>query len=257
MGSWPSGPDTDGGVRRDAAAVLLAADGLNSRLRARVSGDEVVSSAYVAYRGAVPINALADTSGLALDDVTFYVGPQCHLVQYPLRGGEMLNQVAVFRSPRALAGEADWGTPDELDIAFTGTCAAVRRALPDLWRDRWWRMYDRAPISRWVHQRLALTGDAAHPMLQYLAQGACQALEDADCLAAAVTKHDGPAGPDWDAALATYEEARTVRTARVQRTARDWGELWHCDGLFRTVRNALLVDRAPDDYRHIDWLYGG
>jgi salicylate hydroxylase len=63
-------------------------------------------------------------------------------------------------------------------------------------------------------------------------------------------------GTDWDAALHDYTAARTVRTARVQRTARDWGDLWHCDGLFRTVRNALLADRDPADYRYIDWLYG-
>jgi 2-polyprenyl-6-methoxyphenol hydroxylase-like FAD-dependent oxidoreductase len=243
--------------RRDSGRVVVAADGLNSRLRHRLSSDEPVSSAYVAYRGAVPIDDLADTSHLALLDVTFFVGPCCHLVQYPLRGGEMFNQVAVFRSPRAMAGEPDWGTPDELDAAFAGTCATVRDALPDLWRDRWWRMYDREPIDTWVDRRMALTGDAAHPMLQYLAQGACQAIEDAACLAGVAGKHGSDLnGTDWDAALHDYTAARTVRTARVQRTARDWGDLWHCDGLFRTVRNALLADRDPADYRYIDWLYG-
>jgi salicylate hydroxylase len=256
--------------RRDAGALVLAADGLNSALRGRLSGDDPVSSAYVAYRGAVPTENIADTADLALDDVVFYVGPHCHLVQYPLRRGEIFNQVAVFRSPRALAGEPDWGTPDELDAAFAGTCDLVRAALPNLWRDRWWRMFDREPITNWVDGRLALTGDAAHPMLQYLAQGACQALEDADCLAGMVGKHGGgtvgkheggtaggtAGGTDWDGALRGYAEVRTVRTARVQRTARDWGELWHCDGLFRSVRNAMLADRDPGDYRYIDWLYG-
>jgi salicylate hydroxylase len=242
--------------RRDAASVVLAADGLNSTLRPRLSTDEPVSSAYVAYRGAVPLAELDDTADLALEDVVFYVGPHCHLVQYPLRRGEIFNQVAVFRSPKALAGEPDWGTPDELDRAFAGTCERVRMALPNLWRDRWWRMFDREPIDNWVSGRLALTGDAAHPMLQYLAQGACQALEDADCLAAMVGKHAGPDVVDWPAALHGYAEVRTVRTARVQRTARDWGELWHCDGLFRAVRNAMLLDRDAGDYRHIDWLYG-
>jgi salicylate hydroxylase len=254
--------------RRDAASAVLAADGLNSALRSRLSTDEPVSSAYVAYRGAVPLAELGDTSDLALDDVVFYVGPHCHLVQYPLRRGEIFNQVAVFRSPKALAGEPDWGTPDELDTAFAGTCERVRAALPNLWRDRWWRMFDREPIGTWVSGRLALTGDAAHPMLQYLAQGACQALEDADCLAAMVAKHAGPDthpdthpdargdSVDWPAALHAYAEVRTVRTARVQRTARDWGELWHCDGLFRAVRNAMLTDRDAGDYRYVDWLYG-
>jgi salicylate hydroxylase len=246
-----------GAHRRDTGRIVIAADGLGSLLRSRLSGDEPVSSAYVAYRGAVPLADLPDTSDLALDDVTVFVGPGCHLVQYPLRRGEMFNQVAVFRSPKALAGQPDWGTPDELDAAFVATCDPVRAALPSLWRDRWWRMYDREPIDTWVDGRLALTGDAAHPMLQYLAQGACQALEDAACLAENTGKHVGNYSADWDAALSGYAETRAARTARVQRAARQWGDLWHCDGLFRATRNALLRDRDPTDYRHIDWLYSG
>ena len=254
--------------RRDTGRLVLAADGLNSGLRARLSDDRPVSSAYVAYRGAVPLTDIPDLAELALNDVVFFVGPYCHLVQYPLRRGEIFNQVAVFRSPRALAGDAEWGSPDELDAAFSGTCNAVREALGNLWRDRWWRMFDREPITTWVDRRLALTGDAAHPMLQYLAQGACQALEDADCLAGLVGKYAG-AGPgdpctadpraadvDWDGALRDYAEVRATRTARVQGSARDWGDFWHCDGLFRSVRNAFLRDRDPFDYRHVDWLYG-
>jgi len=236
--------------RRDTGRIVVAADGLGSDLRRRLSTDEPVSSAYVAYRGAVPLAELPDVSALALDEVVVYIGPHCHLVQYALRGGEIFNQVAVFRSPRALAGEAEWGTPDELDEAFAGTCDEVRSALPNLWRDRWWRMYDREPITGWVDERLVLTGDAAHPMLQYLAQGACQAIEDAACLGSQV------AGGDWDAALAAFEKERAPRTAEVQRRARAWGDLWHGDGLFRAVRNELLRDRDPHDYRHVDWLYG-
>ncbi len=234
------------GQERFRGAVVLAADGLNSLLRAKLSDDRPISSGYVAYRGTIP-------AAEPFDDVIVYVGPYCHFVQYSLRGGSMLNQVAVFRSPKALAGEQDWGTPDELDAAFEGTCDTVRTGLPRLWRDRWWPMYDREPITRWVDRRLALIGDAAHPMLQYLAQGACQAIEDADTLAGFAAKHPG----DWDTALARYAESRTVRTARVQRTARKWGDLWHCDGLFRSVRNELLRGRDPADYRHVDWLYEG
>jgi salicylate hydroxylase len=246
-----------GDRRRDRGRVVVAADGLGSRLRARLSDDEPVSSAYVAYRGALPLADLPDTSGLALDDVVVYIGPGCHFVQYPLRRGELFNQVAVFRSPRALAGEQEWGTPDELDAAFAAACDRIREALPNLWRNRWWRMYDREPISTWVHGRLVLTGDAAHPMLQYLAQGACQAIEDAAQLAEQATKARTANGTDWDRALAAYAEIRTVRTARVQRTARQWGDLWHCDGLFRATRNALLRDRDPGDFRYVDWLYAG
>ncbi|WP_169736868.1 FAD-dependent monooxygenase [Pseudonocardia spinosispora] len=236
--------------RRDAASVVLAADGLGSGLRSLLNTDHLVSSGYVAYRGTVPVAELTETDGVTLDEMVIYIGPDCHLVQYPLRGGELLNQAAVFRSPKALAGEIEWGTPDELDAAFRHTCDAVRAGLPRLWRNRWWRMYDREPIGTWVDRRLALVGDAAHPMLQYLAQGACQALEDADCLAGALGSTT-----DLDAALRTYDELRTVRTARVQRTARDWGKLWHCDGVSRAARNALLTDRTATDYRYIDWLY--
>jgi 2-polyprenyl-6-methoxyphenol hydroxylase-like FAD-dependent oxidoreductase len=101
-------------ARRDVGQLVLAADGLNSRLRRHVHQDEPVSSAYVAYRGAVPMSEVGDDPRIAPDDLVVYLGPDCHLVQYPLRGGEMFNQVAVFRSPRALAGEPDWGTPQRI-----------------------------------------------------------------------------------------------------------------------------------------------
>ena len=91
--------------------------------------------AYVAYRGAVPIEQRR-ANDISETDVVVYVGPGCHFVQYPLRGGEMFNQVAVFESPKALAGEEDWGTPDELDAAFAGTCEQVQQGLPLMWRDK-------------------------------------------------------------------------------------------------------------------------
>lgn len=234
------------------AQVAVAADGLRSRLRAHLSTDEPVVSGYVAYRGAVPMDQL--TRPLDEDarrDVVLHIGPGCHLVQYPLRRGEIFNTVAVFASPSFRRGATEWGGPDELDEAFAGACDPVRRGLASLWRDRRWPMSDRPPISRWVTGRLVLTGDAAHPMLQYLAQGACQAIEDAAQLAASVTEH-----ADWPTALKDYETARTRRTALVQTRARTWGEIWHVDGLPRLLRNELFRDRRPDDFKHIDWLYG-
>jgi 3-hydroxybenzoate 6-monooxygenase len=241
--------------RRDCGAVVLAADGLTSTLRGQLSADAPVSSNYVAYRGAIPIDDVRDVRGLALNDVVVYIGTRCHFVQYPLRRGEMFNQVAVFESPAAVAGETVWGSPEELDAAFASACEEIRSALPFLWRNRCWRMYDREPLECWLDRRLALTGDAAHPMLQYLAQGACQALEDADCLATQVAKHTTAGEIGWDAALRAYNSMRARRTAQVQRTVRSWGDLWHADGLLRAVRNELFRDRDPADYRHIDWLY--
>ncbi|MCU1604047.1 MAG: aromatic-ring hydroxylase (monooxygenase) [Modestobacter sp.] len=243
----------DGSLHR--AAAVVGADGLRSSLRARLSDDQPVSSGYVAYRGTVP----ADRAAAHVDpgDVTVFIGPGLHCVQYALRAGEMVNTVAVFRSPGYLADpdDPDWGGPEELDQVFTGVCTPVREALPLLWRDRRWQMYDRDPIPRWVDGRLALLGDAAHPMLQDLAQGACQSIEDAVALADALS---GPAGlpADVPAALAGYADARRDRTARVQSTARIWGEMWHVDGVARLLRNDLLRRLPTDHAEHLDWLYG-
>ena len=241
--------------REERAPVVIAADGLHSVARRLLSDDEPRSSAYVAYRGAAPATEITGRE-LDLSEVVVYVGPRCHFVHYALRGGQMVNQVAVFESPKALAGEADWGTPDELDAAFSGTCELVRAGIPQMWRDRWWRMYDRDPISTWVRGRIALLGDAAHPPLQYLAQGAVMAIEDGWVLGEHVARHLDADGVDWTAALAAYQAVRTEHCRRVVQTARAWGDLWHLDGEARLQRNALLRARSADDYSLTDWLYG-
>jgi salicylate hydroxylase len=235
--------------------VVVAADGLYSVARKLLSDDQPVSSAYVAYRGAIPI-AQAATLDFSMSDVTVFIGPRCHFVQYPLRGGEMLNQVAVFQSPKALAGEEEWGTPDELDTAFEQTCDSVRAGLPLMWRDRWWRMYDRDPIMNWVSGRVVLTGDAAHPPLQYLAQGAIMAIEDAWVLSEHVGAGLAAGGLNWDAVLAAYNAVRSEHCRRVVTTARAWGDFWHHTGELRQWRNEVLRERDVHDYSFVDWLYG-
>ncbi|CCK31888.1 salicylate monooxygenase [Streptomyces davaonensis JCM 4913] len=234
----------------ESAPLVVAADGLNSVARRLLVGDDVVSSDYVAYRAAVPIEQVRD-NGVAEKDVTVYIGPRCHFVQYALRGGDMFNQVAVFESPKALAGQADWGTPDELDAAFEATCDTVRKGIPLMWRDRWWQMLDRDPVENWVHGRIALLGDAAHPPLQYMAQGAIMAIEDGWVLA----RHYA-GRRDWDAALAAYEAVRVEHCRRVQSTAREWGKLWHLDGTPRRRRNEIMRARDTYDYGFTDWVYG-
>ena len=254
-----NGPDVAAAVTCQAAhraALVVAADGLWSTLRRNLSDDEPICSGYVAYRGAIPLSEAAELEGLSLGDVVVYVGPGRHFVQYTLRQGDMLNQVAVFASPAYQRGEADWGGPDELDAVFSACCRQVQHGAAKLGRERRWPMFDRLPISTWVQGRLALTGDAAHPMLQYLAQGACQAIEDAWTLAAQAPPPGSDGQDEWRVALDAYQKLRTERTAQVQLTARTWGDLWHCDGLTRAVRNELLRERDPADYRHVDWLYG-
>jgi salicylate hydroxylase len=244
------------GDQQEFAPVVLSADGLYSTARPLFSDDEPVSSAYVAYRGAIPIE-MVERLNVALDAVVVYIGPKCHFVQYPLRHGEMFNQVAVFESPKALAGEEDWGTPDELDGAFAETCDDIRAGLPLMWRDRCWRMFDRDPIKNWVKGRIALTGDAAHPPLQYLAQGAIMAIEDAWVMSVHAGANRSNGRVDWDRVLAAYNAVRPEHCRRVVTTARDWGNFWHHrPGPYREWRNRVLRERDIYDYSFIDWLYG-
>lgn len=241
------------------AGVVIAADGLHSVARQQFVGDEPVNSAYVAYRGAVPIDRVRENE-VSETDVVVYVGPRSHMVQYPLRGGEMFNQVAVFESPKAKAGEEDWGTPDELDEAFVGTCPPIQAGLPLMWRDRWWRMFDRNPIDNWVYGRVTLLGDAAHPPLQYLAQGAIMAIEDGwvlgEHVGAQLAAGRQVSELDWEPILTAYNAVRPVHCRRVVETARAWGELWHVDGETRQRRNDLLRSRDTYDYTYPDWIFG-
>lgn len=142
-------------------------------------------------------------------------------------------------------------------------CDHVREATASLWRDRRWPMADREPLDSWTRGRITLLGDAAHPMLQYLAQGACQAIEDAATLAGTLDTHASNANTAHTAAdrvekaLRAYQDTRAPHTARVQRSARTWGGIWHVDGVAKLLRDELLTTRPLDDYRHIDWLYDG
>ncbi len=248
---------TEAGVDYEAD-VVIGADGLKSTLRPLVASDEPVSSAYVAYRGTVPITS--ETPATDLEDVVVYLGPDCHLVQYPLRKGELLNTVAVFKSPSFERGEEQYGGVDELQAAYKDCIPAVQAALANLGTGIRWPMYDRDPIENWVAGRMVLMGDAAHPMLQYLAQGACQALEDAavlqDVTVGTVFSAEGTNPAAWDEAIAAFNSARAARTARVQRSARVWGESWHVSGLARTLRNLLFKSRKDNDFQYNDWLYG-
>ncbi|MEB3980073.1 FAD-dependent monooxygenase [Mycobacterium sp. 663a-19] len=234
------------------ADAVVAADGLWSTARALLSNDHPVCSGYVAYRGAVPINEIVPLH----DNIeVIWIGPHKHLVQYPIRGGELYNQVAVFRSDQFRQGfdsSIEWGTPDELDQHFGTACDHVRSSVTLLKRERRWPMYDRAPIDNWTLGRVTLLGDAAHPMLQYLAQGACQAIEDAHSLAMHMSAHRD----DVVAAFASYQNDRLPRTAQIQRLARVWGDIWHAtDSIIPALRNRVLARDSAEHYRDLDWLY--
>ncbi len=145
------------------------------------------------------------------------------------------------------------GSKEEVLSYFTGIGARPRQLLdaPKSWRR--WSTADRDPVESWTRGRVTLLGDAAHPMLQYLAQGACMAIEDAVTLAAALAR----TGCDFDAAFSLYQQARIPRTARVVLSAREMGRLYHAKGVERLVRNSLWKGRSNEGfYDALDWLYG-
>ncbi|WP_372983748.1 FAD-dependent oxidoreductase [Microbacterium sp.] len=231
------------------AKLVVGADGLNSRVRRLIADDEPVFSGYIAFRGATPVDASAATAGQS--DVHLWIGPDVHLMQYPVRSGTMYNQVAVFRTVRKAEGRKDWGNSDELLERFSPMCDEVRTTVAAHAGATAYPNFDKDPLTTFVAGRAVLIGDAAHPMLQYLGQGACQALEDGLTLAATLGGQ-----VDDVSGLTRYDELRVPRTTRCQRSARPWGESWHAtDPTFRAYRDRYLRLRAPEDYSELAWLY--
>jgi len=240
---------TDG--RHVAGDAVIGADGLWSRIRAQVMGDgPPLVSGHIAYRAVLAMARVPD--GIARDEVTLWAGPKLHLVTYPLRRGELLNLVAVFHSEHYEEGWDAAGDLDLIESHFAGTRPEVRHMLGmiDAWK--FWVLCDREPRRGWSQGRITLLGDAAHPMLQYLAQGANMALEDAVCLADQTGRH-----ATIPEALAGYEEARVLRTGRVQLMARVYGEAYHAGGVKAELRDQMLANRpAQAAWAGMAWLYG-
>jgi salicylate hydroxylase len=231
--------------------AVIGADGLKSNTRKYFADDTPICSEYVAYRGAVPIEELGNDANM--DDVIMWIGPNLHVVQYPVRKGKLYNQVVVFKSQNYKPDSNDWGTPEEMDKVFEGCHPLVENALSFIQRQIRWPMYDRLPIDNWTKGNFTLLGDAAHPMLQYLAQGGCQALEDAAYLADMLQLH----GDNFEQAFLAYQEERIPRTAKVQKSARIWGEIIHAeDPVSILLRDTLLEQKAAKEFEMIDWLYG-
>ena len=233
-------------------AALIGADGLWSPTRAAIVDDGAPRVAgHVTYRGVVPTDEIIDRSHL--DSMTIWIGPDLHLVQYRLRGGAVMNNVATVNSRRFRRGEKDFGGADELDGVFERADPRVRDMLRYISRDRNWVLHDREPVTNWTRGRATLLGDAAHPTLQYLAQGANMAIEDAVVLAEKVAA----AGDDYNRAFLAYQRERMNRTARVVLSSRFFGDYFHADGGARGLRNELARRRDPDNPWEADWLYRG
>ena len=232
--------------------ALIGADGLWSPTRQAVIADGAprIAGHYV-YRGVVPDEQIVDRS--RINTMTIWGGPDLHMVQYRLQGGAVMNNVATICSRRFRRDEANAGAPDELEEIFARTHPRVRDNLRYISRERNWVLHDRDPAANWTNGRVTLLGDAAHPTLQYLAQGAQMAIEDGVVLAEKVAA----AGDDFNRAFLAYQRERMNRSARVVLTSRFFGEFLHVDGGARELRNELARGRDTEHPWEVDWLYRG
>ena len=240
--------DSKGGRHRGLA--LIGADGVKSAVRRQYVGDDARVSGHVVYRAVVDKKDFP--ADLQWNAAAIWVGPNCHLVHYPLRGGEQYNVVVTFHSRDKEEWSVREGSREEVQSYFEGICSRARQLidLPKDWKR--WATADRDPIGQWTFGRAALLGDAAHPTLQYLAQGACMALEDAVTLGEALRVHDN----DFAVAFAHYQRSRVARTARIVLSAREMGRIFHAKGVERLVRNDLWKGRSAERfYDAMEWLY--
>ena len=238
------------GVRYTADAVI-GCDGVKSAIRKALIGDEHRVTGHVVYRAVVEVENMP--KDLQINAPIVWAGPHCHLVHYPLRGGRQYNLVVTFHSREQEEWGVREGSKQEVLSYFEGIHPLPHQMLdrPTSWKR--WATADRDPVERWSDGRATILGDAAHPMTQYLAQGACQALEDAVTLGAAVAATDS----DFEAAFKLYESVRIPRTARVLYSAREMGRIYHAKGVERLVRNSLWVGRTQEQfYDALTWLHG-
>src|SRR5262245_47814822 len=248
-GSTISAKTESGETYRGAA--MIGCDGLWSTVRETIVGDgKPTVSGHIAYRAVLPTDEWPKE--YRLPKMVIWCGEKTHLVHYPLRRGELFNLVVVFHSDRYEEGWDTYGDPEELHQRFKEKCEPVRTLLQKVESWRMWVLCDRPPIKEWSKGRITLLGDAAHPMLQYLAQGANMALEDAVCLADQIVAHGG----DYAAAFKTYQDLRYLRTARVQLMARVFGEIYHASGVNRELRNQILSEWTAQGSLDMSWLYG-
>jgi salicylate hydroxylase len=206
---------------------------------------------HVVYRAVVEREDFPEN--LRWNAASLWAGPKCHLVHYPLRGGEQYNVVVTFHSRQQETWGVTDGSKEEVESYFQGICPKARQLidLPKSWKR--WATADREPIDNWVFGRAALLGDAAHPTTQYMAQGACMAMEDAVTLGEALRV----SGHRWDEALQLYQRNRITRTARIVLSGREMGRLYHAAGVERLVRNSLWKGRSQERfYDAMEWLYG-
>ncbi|MFI0930777.1 FAD-dependent monooxygenase [Streptomyces sp. NPDC021019] len=240
----------DGGGRVTADAVI-GADGIRSAIRRQLVGDgEPRVSGITVYRTVIPMERVPEE--LRWNAVTWWAGPGRHFVHYAIAGGRYLNLAPSVENG---VTESFAGVPvdrERVRSAFAALDGTAQRliALGEDWKS--WALVDRDPVDRWTDGRVTLLGDAAHPMLHYAAQGACQALEDAVVLGDLLDDTD--AIPDR---FEKYNAERHDRTARITHAARASTRLWHPAGAEAKARNEMLSALSGTDlHDHVAWMHG-
>ena len=238
---------------RLTGSVLIGADGLWSRIREQVVGDGPPRvTGHTTYRSVIPTERMPED--LRWNAATLWAGPKCHIVHYPLSGWKVFNLVVTYHNdaPEPVAGKSV--SEEEVLEGFRHVHPRARDIIRHGQDWKLWVLCDRDPVEDWVDGRVAVLGDAAHPTLQYIAQGACMALEDAVALS-----HEMAARPsDPAAALEAYRRRRVLRTARVQLMSREVGRhVYHPAGAHALLRNAVMSAKTDAEwYDTLAWLYG-
>jgi salicylate hydroxylase len=236
---------------RVAAAALIGADGVHSAVRKRILNDgDPLPCGAVIYRATIPASDMP--KDLQRPYPTFWAGPGWHIIYYPVRDWKLFNFGATVVTGQAEVDESEDVGPRYVMPLFTGCYAMPLRVLRIPKRFRRYPIVHREPVENWSMGPATLLGDAAHPMVQYIAQGAAMALEDAICLAAEADACNG----DFVQAFRRYQDIRIVRTARVQISSLMMDKINHAKGVERRVRNSLFEGRTAEEYYdRLAWLF--
>jgi salicylate hydroxylase len=260
LGNGCTALDPDSGTltladgRQETADVVIGADGIHSNVRGALFGDQPARfTGHVCWRSTVPVDG--PQPDLARPETTIWLGPDGHVVTYYVHGGKAINVIAILEAPDWV--EESWTTPSSRDAmiaAFAGWHPRLHRLFalaPAVFK---WGLFDRDPLPQWTRGRATLLGDAAHPMLPYLSQGAGMAIEDGYTLARLLARGHVP-----EVALQNYERMRRPRTSRVQLASREQGRTFHLASpwarLRRDVKFAVRNLTSRDKGFETDWLY--
>ena len=238
------------GARIDAAA-LIGADGVHSCIRRLIVDDgEPLASGAVIYRTVIPAAEMPEDQQKPYP--TLWAGPGTHIIYYPVRDWTVFNFGATVVTGQTAIDENEEALPEEVLPLFSRNCDTPLRVMRVPKRFRRYLIRYREPVGNWSSGPVTLLGDAAHPMVQYIAQGAAMALEDAICLAVMADECNG----DFPAAFERYQALRIVRSARVQLSSLMMDKIYHASDVARQVRNSIFEGRTPaDHYDRLAWLY--